>query len=141
MENLEEILETWFRRVWKERDQAAIDEMFPSLSEAAGLGKQVLIGPEDFKQFHISLCNLISDIEITIDKSMENGAWISALCTLQGNSMSGETVSITGNVTGRIENGKIMEAYNHWDFMGLWGQLGLLPNDSFERGLAGENVV
>ncbi|MCH7816990.1 MAG: ester cyclase [Proteobacteria bacterium] len=141
MNNGREVLETWFRRVWKEQDQTAIEDMFPSMGEATGLGKHALIGPEDFKQFQAALIDLIPNIEITIDKSIEEGPWISAMCTLSGNSKAGHAVSITGNATGRIENGKILEAYNHWDFMSLWGQLGLLPGDCFERGLRGEKVV
>ena len=42
-----EVLETWFRRVWKEEDAAAIDEMFVG-GDVKGLGKQTGMTPEDF---------------------------------------------------------------------------------------------
>ncbi len=37
----------------------------------------------------------------------------------------------------RIEEGMLREAYNHFDFIGLWEQLGYLPQNSFEQGLGG----
>jgi len=66
-----EFIETWFRRVWRDEDQSAIDEIFPLPGKAEGLGQQTLVGPEDFKKFHTSLCGLLSDIDISIDKYIE----------------------------------------------------------------------
>ena len=64
-------IETWFQRVWKEEDAHAIDELFVVDGKARGLGDNTLIGPKDFKIFHATLCNLLSDITITVDKSLE----------------------------------------------------------------------
>jgi hypothetical protein len=50
-------------------------------------------------------------------------------------------VRMTGSVLVKIWEGKIREAYNHWDFLGLFAQLGSLPWRTFERGLAGERIV
>ena len=136
------LLQRWFQRVWQEEDQSAIYEMFPSSGEAKGLGAQSLLGPDDFKKFQTSLCSLLSEIDITIDMSVEEGSWISALCTLRAISKSdGSPVVITGTVFSRIEDGKIQEAYNHFDFMDLWSQLGYLPSGSFEKGLGGHKIV
>jgi len=33
------------------------------------------------------------------------------------------------------------EQYNHWDFLGMFGQLGLIPIDTFERALSGEKII
>lgn len=134
------ILDTWFRRVWTEQDQTAISDMFSTDGSAAGLGSQLLIGPEQFKQFHTAMCDLISDIHISIDKYVENGVWSSALCSLHATTKEGKHVVITGSVFARIENGKIHEAYNHWDYMGLWAQLGLLPCNCFEQCLCGKRL-
>ena len=131
------ILETWFRRVWTEQDQTAISEMLSNDGSVSGLGNQVLIGPEQFKQFHTAMCNLIFDIHISIDKYVETGVWFSALCSLQATTSKGERVVITGSIFARIEDGKICEAYNHWDYMTLWTQLGLLPCNCFEQCLYG----
>jgi hypothetical protein len=101
-----------------------------------------LIGPEGFKEFHSALRGLLSDFVITIDKSIESGDWISAVCTLRAKSrQSGAPVAITGSLMVRIVDGKLTEAYNHWDFLGLFSQLTLLPSGTFERALSGEKVI
>lgn len=137
-----ELLENWFKRVWREEDQSAIDELFPSTGKAEGLGQQTLVGPDDFKIFHNSICKLLSDIDISIDKYIEEGNWSSALCTMRAVSRkNGEAIAISGNVFVRFENGQIQEAYNNFDFINMWSQLGFLPADSFEQGLNGKKVV
>lgn len=136
------VMETWFRRVWSDEDTSAIEEMFIPDGEARGLGGNVLIGPRDFKQFHAALCGLLKDIVITIDKSIEQGDWISCVCTLRAQSQqSDDPVQITGSVLIRIVDGKLIEAYNHWDFLGMFGQLGLIPGSTFETALSGQRVI
>ena len=136
-----EIIETWFRRVWNEEDTKAIDELFVVDGEVRGLGENSLIGPRDFKIFHATLCAVISDIVITVDKSIEEKDWISAVCTLKANDRkTGAPVGMTGSALIKIKNGQLVEAYNHWDFIGLFVGLGLLPSKAFEKGLSGEKI-
>lgn len=136
-----EVMEAWFRRVWAEEDTTAIDEMFVPDGEARGLGANILIGPAGFRQFHSALLQLLSDIKITIDKSIDEGDWLSVVCSLSAKDRrSGSPVEMTGSVLIRIVDDKILEAYNHWDFLGMFGQLGLLPLTAFETALSGKNV-
>lgn len=142
MSTRREVLETWFRRVWTEEDASAIDELFIPDGHARGLGANVLIGPEGFKQFHSALRGLLSDFVITIDKSFEVDDWVAAICTLRAKSrQSGTPIEITGQVMIRIADGKLTEAYNHWDFLGIFSQLGLLPTQTFEKALGGEKLI
>jgi len=135
-------MKEWFHRVWTEEDISAIEEMFIPDGEARGLGGNVLIGPRDFKQFHSALCSLLRDIEITIDKSIEQGDWFSAVCSLRARSQqSGDPIEVTGSVFIRIVDGKLIEAYNHWDFLNMFGQLGLLPRSTFDSALAGQKIA
>jgi hypothetical protein len=135
------VLENWYHRVWKEADVSAIHDLFPS-GPARGLDLKDAMGPEEFKEFHQKLYGLMSDIEVSIDKGMEDAPWICALCTLKGKSRAdGREVSMQGQVMGKMVNGKIEECYNHWDFIGLYVQLGLLPPDLFSRCLCGEKML
>jgi hypothetical protein len=141
MKTNRDVMQTWFDRVWTQQDTAAIDELFVPDGQARGLGANVLIGPEGFKQFHSALSKLLSDFVITIDKSIESGEWLSVVCSLQARDRkSNAPVTITGSVMIRIVDGKLTEAYNHWDFMGLFTQLELLPGGTFEKALSGEIV-
>ena len=142
MNTSREVMETWFRRVWTEQDGAAIDELFIPDGEARGLGANVLIGPAGFKQFHSALSGLLCNFVITIDRSVESGDWIAVVCTLRAESQrSGAQVEMTGSVMVRIADGKLTEAYNHWDFLGLFCQLGLLPAGAFDTALGGEKII
>ena len=142
MSTSREVMETWFRRVWTEEDSTAIEELFVPDGQCRGLGANVLIGPQGFKQFHSALLGRLSNCAITIDKSIESEDWISAVCTLRAKSrQSGAPIEMSGSVMVRIADGKLTEAYNHWDFLGLFSQLGLLPKDAFERALGGQKII
>ena len=142
MSTSREVMETWFRRVWTEEDVSAIEEMFVPDGLARGLGANILIGPEGFKQFHSALRGLLREFVITIDKSVESGDWLAAVCTLHAKSRNSDApVEITGTVVARILDAKVIEAYNHWDFLGMFGQLGLLPADTFEKALSGAKIA
>ncbi len=136
------VLETFMQRVWTEQDVDAIDELFVASGRARGLGANTLAGPEEFKVFHQAMSVLLKDFKNTIDHFIEQGDWVSALVTVNAKSQkTGQPVSFTGNLYGTVINGQIHEAYNHFDFMGLYAQLGLLPKDCFEQGLSGCQVV
>ena len=131
-------LQEWARWVWVERGEATIDAMLVADTTAHGLGSQILIGPAEFKQLHAALCGLLRDTELVIDHNVKANGWLAALCTFKGTSHEGHKVAITGTIYGRIADGKILEAYNHFDFLGLFAQLGLLPPDVLLRCLAGK---
>lgn len=136
-----EFLETWFRRVWTEEDASAIGELYAS-RKVEGLGPQTIVTPADFEAFQRALLALVCEVEVTIDRYLEDGEWIAALCTFNAKSRAtGDPLHVTGSIVGRIKDGRLEEAYNHWDFLGLWGQLGCLPPDSFARGLRGEKIA
>ena len=144
MTNLE-ILETWFQRVWSEEDVAAIDEMFVKDGRAVGLGAQTrvgesefreheMLGPDEFKVFQKALLGLVRDVTISVTHSMTSGEWMCALCVFQGTSRkTGERVLMTGTVYGRFSDDQIIEAFNHFDFLSLFQQLGSLEKGTFDR--------
>lgn len=135
-------METWFQKVWKEQNPVTIDEMLMPDTTARGLGDQTRIGPGDFKGFYEALLELVSDVDIRIDHSMESGDWISALCTVRAMCRrTGKPAGMTGHVQMKIVDGHIVDAYNHFDFMGFYEQLGLLPEGSFARCLGGEKIA
>jgi hypothetical protein len=134
---MRQTLEVWMRRVWVERDETAIDAMMQADTGAHGLGTQTLIGPDGFKLFHRALCALLRDTSLIIDHHIEADGWLAALCTFSGTADDGRRVVITGSIHARIVEGKILEAYNHFDFLGLFAQLDLVPPDTFQHCLAG----
>ncbi|CTQ59363.1 MAG: ester cyclase [Roseibium album] len=149
MTNLE-ILETWFQRVWNEEDETAIDEMFVRDGRAVGLGAQTrvggsefreheMLGPDEFKVFQKALLGLVQDVKISVTHHMTSGEWLCALCVFEGRSRkTGEPIKMTGTVYGRFSDDQIIEAFNHFDFLSLFQQLGSLDGDTFDRCLCGK---
>jgi len=134
-----EVLETWFKNVWSNEDADTIDKMLVPDTQARGLGSQTHVGPSEFKVFQKNLLARVSNVEIKIDKSMEDGDWLSALCTFTSTCrQTGKPASMTGHVMIKIVDRKLVDAYNHFDFMGLYESLGLMPAGSFERCLTGD---
>ena len=133
-------LEIWAKRVWVERDEAAIDEILAIDAAAHGLGGQTLVGPEGFKAFHRALCAQLSDTELVVDHHIEAAGWLAALCTFKGTTSAGDRATITGSIQARIAEGRILEAYNHFDFIGLFTQLGLMPEDTWQRCFSGQPI-
>jgi SnoaL-like polyketide cyclase len=112
--------------------------MLVAETSAHGLGLQPLVGAEGFKRFHRAICALLRDTDLVLDHHIEAGGWLAALCTFTGTSANGQRVAMNGAIHARIADGRIQEAYNHFDFIGLFMQLGLLPGDTFERCIAGQ---
>lgn len=152
MADKKEIMETWFQRVWADEDPEAIEEMFIDEGTARGLGTYVtegqgsfldheLIGPKGFKEFHKALLGLVGDVKIEITKSMEQGDWLAVLCVFKAKKRgTDQKVQTTGTVFIKITDGKLIEAYNHFDFMSLFGQLGQLPENTFGECLCGKTI-
>jgi SnoaL-like polyketide cyclase len=134
---MEQTLWEWGRRVWVERDDAAIDALTEPAISAHGLGNQTLVGPEGFRSFHRALCAQLRETALMVDHQIEAGDWVAALCTFTGTTHDGRKIAITGSIHARIVGGRILEAYNHFDFLGLFAQLGLLLPDVLGRCLSG----
>lgn len=124
-----------------EEDASAIAELYVPDGPVRGLGKRPMLQPRDFEAFQKALLGLVKDVHVAIDRSLEDGEWLSLLCTLSAKCRkTGKPVDITGTCFVRIVDGTAREAYNHWDFIDLYEQLGLLPTDTFSRALGGERL-
>jgi len=133
-------MDTWFDRVWNQNDADYIDEGCDIDVTTIGhidLGKK-LNGPAEFKAFHAVFCALVTDIEMRIVKSMEDGDWFSAVYTVTGKSIeTGVPFETTGSTYLRMKNGKIAEVHEHFNFLDCFQKIGLLPDDTLEQCLSG----
>ncbi|HSK74382.1 MAG TPA: ester cyclase [Pyrinomonadaceae bacterium] len=137
MAKYETFLHRWFEEVWNQHREEAIDEMFAKEGVANGLKDSegnCLRGPEHFKTLHRQFIGAIPDLHITVEDTISEGNKIAARCTCRGThtgeglgvAPSNQPVEFTGMTMVRIEDGKIVEAWNEFNFMELYGQLGAL---------------
>lgn len=136
-----ELLEAWYRQVWIEADPNAVDRYFAPRTGADGLMPDGQVGPEDFKALVPALLALVRNLDIRIDRSMEMGDWLWAQISVHAQTAeSMRAVTAAGQVMMRIEGGRILEAYNAFDFLTFFQQAGLLPEDAFLLLLSGERM-
>lgn len=68
-----EILEAWYRRVWVEGDFTAVQEFFDVNALANGLMPNFAAETEDFATLIPAVQQLLRNINVSIDQSMEDG--------------------------------------------------------------------
>jgi len=137
MENNKALLRRWFDEVWNEGRAEAIDEMFAEGGIAHGLSEvpeTPLKGPGGFKPFHSTLRGAFPDIEVVVEDMIAEGDKVAARCSVRGKhsgdhlgiAASNAPVDFTGIAIVRIEDGKIVEAWNNFDFMRMNRQIGVI---------------
>lgn len=131
------LLRRWFEEVWNKGREEAIDEMFGVDGIAHGLSNesgQSLRGAADFKPFFRKFRTAFPDIEVIVEDVVAEGEKAAARCTVRGRHQSDSLgfaatqrpMEITGMSLVRIRDGKIVEAWNNFDFMSMFQQLGAL---------------
>lgn len=136
-EEYENLAYRWFEEVWNKQREDAIDEMFHEDGIAFGLDDadgNPRRGPEGFKTLHRSFLSAFPDIKIAVEDTVCEGDKIAARCKVTGThkgeglgvSPTGSKVEFIGIGIVRIKDGKIAEAWNNFDFMTMYEQLGVL---------------
>ena len=136
-----EFVRAFFDRVWNQGDAKGIEDAMAAEVSVSGLGEHSPMNRAGFGQFHAALNRLIDGVSVTLDHGLEDGEWMYGMCTVRGKGRAcGTPIAFTGTVAGRVVDGQIVEGYNHFDFLGLYQQLGLLPAQTFETCLSGERI-
>jgi steroid delta-isomerase-like uncharacterized protein len=133
----EKVIRRWFDEVWNHGSEAAIDELFASDGVAHGLNDadgQPLRGPENFKVLQRAFLAAYPDLTITIEDTITEGDKIAARCTVRathtgdglGLTPTNQPIEFTGLTFVKIKDGQIVEAWNEFDFMKMYSQVGAL---------------
>ncbi|MGH9971501.1 MAG: ester cyclase [Pyrinomonadaceae bacterium] len=131
------LIHRWFEEVWNKGRAEAIDEMFAEDGVAHGLADESgeeLRGPVGFKPFFQKFRSAFPDIEVVVEDTVSEGDKVAARCTVRGKHQSdslgvaatNQPVDFTGIAIVRVSHGKIVEAWNNFDFMRMFKQLGAL---------------
>lgn len=133
-ENNKAVVYRWFEEVWNQGRAESIDALFAEDGISHGLGEAgvEVRGPAAFKPFLERLRGAFPDIHFTVEDTLVEGdrvaaRWRAAM-THRGDQLglpaSGRGAEVTGMSIVRIADGKIAEAWNNWDQMGLMQQIG-----------------
>jgi steroid delta-isomerase-like uncharacterized protein len=133
----ETIMHEWFEEVWNQGKASAIDRLLASDTIVHGIvGKngEVVRGPEGFKEFHSSFLKAFPDIKVEVVDTVVAGEKMAARCLVHGTHTgeglgfkpTGKQAEFTGMCIARMQDGKIVEAWNNFDFLTLYKQLDCL---------------
>jgi predicted ester cyclase len=137
MAEYETFMHRWFEEVWNRKNEAAIDEMCDPNIVANGLtdaeGRTVR-GIDAYKNLFRTFLAAYPDIKITVEDTISEGDKIVARCRVSathtgeglGVAPTNQPLEFSGIAIVRLRDGKIVEAWNEFDFMKMYSQLGVL---------------
>ncbi|WP_108858677.1 ester cyclase [Ruegeria sp. Alg231-54] len=136
-----DLLREWYSEVWEKGNTDAIDQYFAPEAMAEGLIPDMQVGADDFRDLVMAFRHILGDIQVDIPKIIENGDRVSAIIHLRTTRAdNGAPLQATGSVMGRIKNGRMVGAYNQFDFISLFEQLGQFPQDTLPVCMTGQRL-
>lgn len=131
------LVRRWFEEVWNKGRSEVIAELFAEDGVAHGLSEDPenpLRGPAGFLPFHGQFREAFPDIEVIVEDQLAEGDLVATRCSVRGKhtgdslgfAATHAPVDFTGITITRIKDGKIVEAWNNFDFMKMYRQLGAI---------------
>jgi steroid delta-isomerase-like uncharacterized protein len=136
-EENKQLIRRWFEEVWNKGRAEAIEEMFDENGIAHGLSddpSSPMTGPGGYRPFYTTFREAFPNIMVVIEDMIAEDDKVAARCSVRakhegefmGRGATQAPVEFTGMTIVRIHNGKIVEAWNNFDFMTMYKQVGHL---------------
>jgi predicted ester cyclase len=95
---------------------------------------EVVRGKEDFRRFFTNFRSAFPDVHVELGETVCDGDKMAAVCRVTashagpglGFVATNNKVEFSGILMVRLRDDKIIEAWNYYDFMSMFGQLGVL---------------
>jgi steroid delta-isomerase-like uncharacterized protein len=135
LEENKQLVRRWFDEVWNKGRGDLIDEMFDKEGIAHGLSEdpaKPIKGPDDYRPFYTMFRQAFPNMQIVVEDMVAEGDKVTARCSVRGKhegdglgiAATQQQVEFTGITIVRIANGKIVEAWNNFDFTAMNKQVG-----------------
>jgi len=137
LEENKALIRRWFEEVWNKGRAAAIAEMLAEDAVVHGLSDDAakpLRGPKGFLPFHAQFREAFPNIEVVVEDTIAEGDKVVARCAVRGKHIgdslgfkaTGAQAEFDGITIVKVKDGKIVEAWNNFDFMKMYKQLGVI---------------
>lgn len=134
----EAVAREWFGKVWDEGSEEAIHRLLAADARMHGLPTpdgQPLCGPAAFVPFWRRFRAAFPDIRIDVERTVTEGDMVAVHCRVVARHLGDDLgikathkpVEMWGMGMARVRNGQIVEAWNAYDFLTLYQQVGILP--------------
>lgn len=129
------IARQWFREVWDEGREDAIDRLaHPSIvvHGLVGPGEPPMRGTADFKKMFHVFREALGDLEIAVETTVTEGEKVAAYCRVKGRHIgqafggppTNRPIEFIGICILVVRDGRIVEGWNCFDFLGMYQQIG-----------------
>ena len=134
-EENKQLIRRWFDEVWNNGRDEVIEELFDENGVAHGLSddpSNPIKGPSGYRPFYATFRQAFPNIRVVVEDMVAEGDKVVARCSVRakhegeflGRAATQAPVEFTGITIVRIANGKIVEAWNNFDFMTMYKQTG-----------------
>lgn len=129
-EQNKKLVRRWFEEVWNQGRREVIDELMPTECIIYD-GSKPVKGPEEFKPFYDRIQSAFSESHMEVMDTIAEGDTVCARWQVTmrhtGDSLglpaTGKQVKISGISVIRFADGRMVEAWQNWDMMGMLEQL------------------
>jgi steroid delta-isomerase-like uncharacterized protein len=131
------IVRAWFEEVWNQGNEESIDRLYAPDGLAHGLSSDgsPIVGPDAYKPFYRTFRGAFPDMRVEVLRTITEGDLVTAHCHVTGTHTgdhlgllpTDRPVDFSGICIVRVRDGQILEAWNNFDFLRLYQQVGLLP--------------
>jgi hypothetical protein len=125
----EQLTRKWFEDIWNHRRLETIDELMgePCVIHDPGTSPADVRHPAEFRAMAEGLYQAFSDIHVEIKDLLTVGEQTVMRCLVTGTARATKRpIRISGMAWGRWRNGKLVEAWNNFDLLSMYEQLGAL---------------
>ncbi len=141
----EALVREWFQSVWNQGSEEAIDRLMHPDAAVHGLSGPrgaPIRGPEAFKPFFRMFRRAMSDLQIDVVRTLAQGDMVAAHCRVFGRHSgdalgapaSQQPVEFWGMTFIRVQDGRIIEGWNCFDFLSMYQQVGWVTNPPLPAG-------
>ena len=114
----------WFQEVWNNNRKAAIDELLDANAIVHGSDGIDVPGPEGFKVFYDSFKQQFPQVHVEVEDTVCEGDYETSRCTVTATNANNQTATFSGMTFLQVKDNKIIEAWNSFDFLSMYQQLG-----------------
>jgi predicted ester cyclase len=131
----EAVVRQWFKEVWDEGREEAIDRLAAADLVVHGLGgpgAPPIRGAAEFKKvFHV-FREALGDLDIAVERTVTEGDTCAAYCRVKGRHVghalggppTDHPIEFTGIVICLVQGGRLVEGWNCFDFLTMYQQIG-----------------
>ncbi len=126
-----QIVHRWFEEVWNQQNEAVIDELLDPAIVVHGLGEEAAQGHAAFRRFFDGFRKNFASYRIDIERTVAEGDLVAVHCKVTAKRPGDErTLVFRGVSLNRVADGKLVEGWNHFDYLELLQQLGAVGPDA-----------